>query len=364
MDRSMWLRVCATVALPLALGGITPVHAETADDDAFSLKLSKALRERSFMRAGAIYVSTKTTSGDAYDVTGPVVRRGDLVNAAPTSGLGGSIRSDMVTAGNALDFEMANLGLTGIGAPAGVRARADDSIATLGLSVGHWLSDEYTWLVEAYVMAAPLKSKIYGDGVNALGDPNGINGKHIMDTKLLPPTVLVGRYWGDRTAKFRPYTGVMAMYAIFYDSKIRQTLNNYMAGGSPGDSTVSLKNTFGFGPSIGFKYELDDSWHLSVNVGSVKLKTQATLTTHNTMITGSSPILNDYPLAIRNAIQTAQNMDSGVNSAFYLARGGAVATFMKGLATSRGAENLGTYVRKQDTTLTGTVMMLSVGRSF
>ena len=372
MNRSVWLRVCTTVALPFIVGAAAPVHAETLDEDAsFSLKLSKALRERTFMRAGVIYVNVKTSSGDAYDVTGPVIRKEDLVNAAPNSGLPGAIvgnspKAHMVTAGQNLDMAMDRLGITEMGTPAGVRARSADAIGTAGISIGHWLTDDFTWLLEAYVLAAPIKSKIYGDGVNGTGGASYINGKHILDTKLLPPTVMFGRYWGDKDAKFRPYTGVMAMYAIFFDSKVTQTLNNYMGGASPGDSTVSLKNAFGIGPAIGFKYDINDSWHVSLNVGSTKLKTQATLTTRNTTITSNSPILKDYQYDIVSTIETtASGFDNNPTfSTYYRNAGGAVTAFMKGLATARGSDNLGTYVRKQETALTSTLMMLSVGRSF
>ncbi|HIV69290.1 MAG TPA: hypothetical protein H9903_00020 [Candidatus Aquabacterium excrementipullorum] len=367
MNRSVWLRTGATVALPLAmvLSGVS-VRAEAVDEDAsFSLKLSHALRERTFMRAGVIYANVKTTSGEAYDVTGPVIKKGDL-QAASSYAEFPIIGDHMSLSGDRLDEALDKVGWTGLGAPSGVRARSQSDIGTLALSVGYYLTDDFTWMLETYVLAAPLKSKIYGDGINATGKANYINGKHILDTKLLPPTVLLGRYWGDKDAKFRPYTGVMAMYAIFFDTKATQTLNAYMGGASPGDTSVSVKNAFGLGPSLGFKYQLGDDWHVSLNVGSVKLKTQATLTTRNTTITTDSAVINDYPQPVLDAIAATKNLydNSTVFGDYYRSQGGSVTVFMKGVAASRGSDNLGTYVRKQDTTLTSTLMMLSVGRSF
>lgn len=364
MNRSVWLRKGVALTLPLAMvAGVVSVHAEVVDPEPnFSLRLATALRERTFMRAGVIAVDVKTSSGSAYDVTGPVVNRGDITAAAPVSGLPLTARNNMITAGNALDAAMDQLGISGLGTPEGVKARSDDSLTTAGLSVGYYLSDDFTWLVEAYVLAAPLKSKIYGDGVNATGNANGISGQHILNTKLLPPTVLFGRYWGDKKAKFRPYTGVMAMYAIFFDTEATQTLNSYVGGASPGDTSVSLKNAFGIGPAIGFKYQVNDDWHISMNVGSVKLKTQATLTTRNTTITNESAVLAEYGQPVLDAIEVAR----GFTSNYYTSRGGAVTVFMRGLSTARGLSNgeLGTYVRKQDTSLTSTAFMFSVGRSF
>lgn len=370
MNRSVWLRAGATVAVPMAMVlSSFQVHAETSDDDSFSLKLSKALRERAFMRAGVVYANAKTTSGEAYDVTGPVVRKGDLGAAAPTSGLpgpattSGTVQNNMVFAGTQLDNALTALGMDSLGAPAGVRARAASDLATPTISVGYYLTDDFTWMVEAYVLARPLESKIYGEGMNVNNKPIAINGKHILSTKLLPPVVTLGRYWGDKDAKFRPYAGAMAMYAIFFDTKATQTLNEYMGGGSPGDTSVSIKNAFGIGPALGFKYQFSDDWHVSLNVGSVKLKTQASLVTRNTTITTNSPVINDYPQRIIDAIETTKStFDS---SAYYADRGGSVTVFMKGLATSRGGnDGLGTFVRKQETTLTNTLMMLSVGRTF
>lgn len=369
MNRSVWLRMGVGLALPLAIGVSNPVHADELDADAsLSLKLAKALRERTFMRAGVIALKVKTSSGDTYDVTGPVVKRGELFdatfNTAVRALLPDPVEGEMRVAANALDLAMDSYGLTGLGTPAGIKALSDDRMATAGVSIGYYLTDDFTWMVEAYVLAAPLKSEIYGDGINATGAPNGLSGKHILSTKLLPPTVLVGRYWGDKNAKFRPYTGLMATYAIFFDTKATSTLNQYVGGVTPGDTSVSLKNAFGMGPSLGFKYQFTDDWHVSMNVGSVKLKTQATLTTRQTVITTTSAVLQEYPQEVVDAINTAKALDRPyyTNSG----RTGPVSVFMNALAVSRGNSdgNLGTYVRKQDTTLTSTLLMLSVGRSF
>lgn len=367
MKRSLWLRMGAAMSLPLVMAAGNVVHAESLDPDAsFSLKLSKALRERTFMRAGVISVKIKTNADDTYDVTGPVVSKGEInaatFNPAVIAAVSGGVRGQIRTAGNALDGAMDALDITGIGTPSGIKARADDSIATAGLSIGYYLTDDFTWLVEAYVLAAPLKSKIYGAGVNASGAANGLAGKHIITTKLLPPTVAFGRYWGGKEDKFRPYTGLMAMYAIFFDTEATSQLNDYVGGVSAGDTSISLKNAFGVGPALGFKYQVNDAWHVSMNVGSVKLKTQATITTRSTVITSNSAVLNDYPEEILGAIQTAQSLPG----AYFPNNGGAVTVIMREVARARGNANgnLGTYVRKQDTALTSTIFMLSVGRSF
>lgn len=369
MNHSVWSRWGAT-ALPVAMALFAgSVHAEVEPDASFSLKLATALRERTFMRAGLISVHVKTSSGDTYDVTGPVLREGDLLRArstlfptAPAFGTPGfELYQGLGLAGPVIDSAIRSSGLTGIGTPAGIKARADDNMQTPAISIGYYLTDDFTWLVEAYVLAMPLKSKIYGDGVNSLFEPNGLNGKHILSTKLLPPTVMLGRYWGDKNAKFRPYTGLAATYAIFFDSKAERSLSTYVGG----DTSVSIKNAFGIGPAVGFKYQINDDWHASLNIGSVKLKTQATLTTRNTVIRAGDAVLNDYSPDIRNAIiNTSIPLEGAFPTTFRSE--GAVTVLMRAVSQARGLSdgNLGTYVRKQDTTLTNTLFMFSVGRSF
>lgn len=367
MNRSVWLRwgvAALPAAVALLVGG--GVHAEVVDPEpSFSLKLSKALRERTFMRAGLISVNVKTNSGDAYDVSGPVLLKGDLQRAATQ--LGGSASAELIAglnlAGSVLDDGMTRAGLSGLGTPPGVRIHANENMLTPAISIGYYLDDDFTWVLEAYVLAAPLKSEIYGKGTNYFLQPNGVDGKRLLTTKLLPPTAMLGRYWGDKKSKFRPYTGLMATYAIFFDTKATQDLNSFVGG----ETSVSLKNAFGIGPALGFKYQINEDWHASLNVGSVKLKTQGTLTTRNTVIRTGDAVLNDYPADIVNAINQASALLGAVYpNTFSNSQGGATTVLLRAVADARGNSdgNLGTYVRKQDTTLTNTLFMFSVGRSF
>lgn len=369
MNRSVWLR-WGTSALPVAmalLGG--GVHAEVVDPEpSFSLKLATALRDRTFMRAGLISVNVKTSSGDARDVTGPVLRRGDLGAARAALIAAGNTNSDLLNGllfgGRVLDEAGLDLAkLSALGTPPGVRVRADDNMMTPAISIGYWLDDDFSWVIEAYVLAAPLKSDIYGKGTNYRLQPNGVNGKKLITTKLLPPTVMLGRYWGDKGAKFRPYTGVMGTYAIFFDTKATKDLNTYVGG----ETSVSLKNAFGIGPALGFKYQFNEDWHASFNIGSVKLKTQGTLTTRNTVIRTGDAVLQDYPAEVVNAIDQASTLLGGTwPGTFGQAQGGATTVLLRAVSQARGLSdgNLGTYVRKADSTLTNTLFMFSVGRSF
>lgn len=409
-----FIRTQTALALALALG---PLVSAQAADDGLALKIATSVKDRVFVRAGAIHVKVKTKSGETYDVTGPVITKAEI-QALGASGafyirdglIAQGIASAQATTINnglkqaagipALLTTMTTAGITALGTPPGITAEAQERVNTAGISLGAYLSDDYTWVVEAYVLAAPIKTSVTAKGQGTVRNdqeslqqylqPFGLNGQKILSTKLLPPTVMLGRYWGAKDSKFRLYTGVAAMYAMFYDTKATEALNSYVGGSNPGDTTVSLKNTFGFGPMLGFKYQFSDDWHLSLNVGSVKLKTQGTLTTRNTFITQNSGAIQDYghqgfqydsngnllqddggdlipnvsDTILAGQQQLVDNNSNAAVRAAYAKVGGVTGAVSAGIAKLRGQTNLGTYVRRADTTLNTTMFMLSVGRSF
>jgi len=413
MNRSNWARVSLIAAFISAMGHQGMVQAA---DDTLGLKMASSVKDRVFVRAGAIHVKVKTKSGETYDVTGPVITKDELTRLAATDAfyirdaliergidapIAGTINTGLRNPSAGIPLvtsAMTAQGIDALGTPSGITAVAQERVGTAGISLGAYLSDDYTWVVEAYVLAAPVKTSVTAQGpsrvrVDNTADepaqyarPFGLQGQKILSTKMLPPIVMFGRYWGDKDAKFRLYTGVAAMYAMFYDTKATEALNRYVGGSNPGDTTVSLKNTFGFGPMLGVKYQFSDAWHLSMNVGNVKLRTQGTLTTRNTFLTKDSGAWQDFGLSgfqydgdgnllppedvltISDAIQTGQGAlaESGpqVRQDAYAAAGGVVGVVSAGVAKLRGQANLGTYVRKADTELNATMFMLSVGRSF
>ncbi len=103
---------------------------------------------------------------------------------------------------------------------------------------------------------------------------------------------------------------------------------------------------------------MGDSWHVNLSVGQVKIKTTATLTTHNTMFRSGDAVLKDYPKALVSAINAGERGWQGNDAGFV--------TNLTALAAERGVTpgSLGTYVRKLDETLTSTVITLSIGTSF
>ncbi|MEK8087028.1 OmpW family outer membrane protein [Aquabacterium sp. A3] len=404
MKNINWSGAMRSLALVAAAACAVPSAVASDRLDGLFSKIEPSLRERAFMRLNYVHANVKTTSGDAYDVTGPVVGANDILNylssnattpytsmfntgvgpvgARTDSGVtvpatfynfaSGALTGDFgffQSPDNALalDAESQNCPqlLNGLGTPCGVKARSDASIGTPAISVGYFLDAQKAWVLEAFLLAAPLKASVYGEGRGSL------NGKEIINLKLLPPTVMLGHYFGNEKSRIRPFVGLGASYAIFFDVRATPTLNSYQGG----DTTVSIKNSFGVGPFFGVMGQLDEDWHISLNVGKLRYKTEATLITRETRITSESAVTSDYGPAIDIAIDSLNSLGSrpefaGANPPDGYVPGQPVqplTALMCDLAKAKYGNNNcshGTFVRKQSTRLDNTLFMLSVGRRF
>lgn len=374
------------------VGAVSPAMAQ--EPPRLFANLQPAYKERVFWRLNAVYANTKTTSGDAYDVTGNVVDIATLramLAAMPAGSSSGTtdqriqfrLRDQYRRAIDALDPPDggSETGIraddptgTGLGTPKGIKARAGNG-ATVALSVGVFLDEKKQWAAEALLLGLPMDVSVYGDGVTQRGTPNGLSGKEIIKTKLLPPTAILGRYFGDQNSAFRPYAGVGAMYAVFFDTKPTAELNAYQGGQSLSDTSVSIKNAFGVGPFLGIEAKFGDGWQARFNIGHVRLKTEATLITKNTVITSTSAVTKDYGPNVTTAIEVGDGFDSTTVGGAPLYPNGFTTRLMSDYANYKatgavpgpgvsGTATLGTFVRKQKTTLDNTIMMLSVGREF
>jgi len=337
------------------------------------------VRDRLFMRLGYTSVFTKTKSDEARDITGDVVSSAELKNAIKECAVSGN-SSDRTFCNEfagplffGLDsFALADpnaqpdadsffgiTGLSGIGTPKGIKAKAQRNVGTPTVSIGYWIDDDHKWLVEGFVLAAPLKIKIYGDGVRADGvTPNGVNGKHLATTKLLPPLVIASYNFGSKTDRIRPYIGLGVMYAVFFDGKPTEFFNDYQGG----KTTLTTKNTFGAGPFAGIQTAIDDNWHVNLSLGRVNLRTTSRLVTSNTNITSQSAVLQDISATgTGDASNFPSLVELGEGST---PEGGFTTRLMDIVKAQRGSNSLGTYVREQKMKITNTIVTLSVGRSF
>jgi outer membrane protein len=382
--------VVAAVAAVLTAMPATQAYAQTSST-IFPDGWDKSIRERMFMRLGYVKGFVRTHSSDAYDVTGPVVPISYFQSADPNDpygasplqlwgearssgssgcsappvsayddcdsggsyGLGSSITSALHTAG--MD--------AGLGTPKGIKSKVGD-VGTLAVSLGYWLTDDFSWSLEAFVLAAPLTVNAYGSApyvagkkfgtIVIPGHENGLNGKKLITTKMLPPMVILARHFGSPSTLVRPYVGVGAMYAVMFDTKVEKALSDYVGG----ETTAHINNAFGVGPFVGLTTKLSDKYGINLSVGQVKLRTSATMTTRNTNITYDSAVLQDYPATIQGLIKKGDD-------SFYGPLPGKLTEAVLAYVTEQnGGVNQGTFVRKQDQVLTNTIVNLSVGMSF
>ncbi len=385
-----------------------PAAAGPSIEDSLALSMSKGLRDRMFWNLSVVSTKTKTKSEQPRDMTPEIVSiqalsdmRADLVSKLPAGTVltGSSVPSSLTTDQDKINwikqryygtweqFSIAGTPLLDaalqedygfapgegyLTTPQGIRAKSGNPSETAALSVGFYLNDDQNWAVEALVLGAPLRASVYGAGTNDRGEPNQLVGKEIIRTKMLPPIAKFGYYFGNRDWVVRPYVGVAAMYAIFFDTKTTSYFDEYQGG----KTSISLKNAFGVGPFIGLQSDVAKSgWNVGLSVGKIKIKTEATLVTRGTMFGTGSLALQDYKQVTLDAINNGEELVLPQAQATE-GRAGVVAfpngfttELVKDLAAFKQAKQggdgtLGTFVRKQRSTLDNTILMLSVGKSF
>lgn len=424
--------------LGLLAAGISaiPTAAVAQFESAPSLKLEPA--RRFYARFGYTYISPNDKSEETRDLGGPVVRAnetrrvgggftgtGELelyksdaarcilgiqtAGACPTAasinnnreirfGTGVLSTADrtlqQLLQGIADDAATSGVDAAGLGVPSGVLNDAKGS-GSPTVSVGMFLDEEKKWAAETFVLALPFKNSVYGKGrigsiVEGLpgsdGGPTDL-GK-VVETNILPATVLLHRFFGDKDAKVRFSVGVGLSYAIFFDSQATESLERWAGG----PTKVKIKNAFGGGLFVGGQYALNDRWHISALVGYEKLQTRALLTTDtrpdmlaDSLVSAQSGA--DIGPSTLSAVQLGSAL--GINSTNpgsfttngYIYNGvtqdgvnvlpvTATKAMLRNLARARQAEygtaegSLGEYTREIKTKLDPWVFNISVGYSF
>jgi outer membrane protein len=315
-------RWTAVIALLAALG----VHAQSrtppigaaealprAGGDPPSLLGRLEPKRRWFVRIGAAGLKLNDASTEVRDLDGPVLHSSDhpiLPLLAP--------------------------GVDAFGTPDGVSVDVRNSVSLFG-SIGKFLDDH--WAIEGLVLALPFKHDIHGAGTIArLGK--------VATVKQLPPTLILHYYFNDFDAKFRPSIGIGLNYTKFFEAKATPALEAYTGG----RTRIKMKPSWGLGLFAGAQYRINERLHVKLTVGYVRVRTTATMTTTDTMLSGTSPVLSDYPYPV-SQIPTdpvaREAMDNLIDQ----------------VATERGG-SLGTFKREIRSKLDPYVVLLSVGYSF
>ncbi|MEI8171367.1 MAG: OmpW family outer membrane protein [Rhodoferax sp.] len=137
-------------------------------------------------------------------------------------------------------------------------------------------------------VALPFTHKISGAG-SMQGSGN------IGEVQALPITVFLQYRFLEANAKFRPYVGLGATYAYFFNpqgsGRLTATTN---PGGTPTTFTVDSK--FILTPQIGATLTLSDKWFLDVFYSQSKLSTTTHLSSGQTMDANLDPVA--YGIAV------------------------------------------------------------------
>lgn len=380
----------------LMFGGAS--HAQALDDGSSPtyLKLDNASSRNYFVRFGYTYFKPNSKSSLARDVTGPAIARGEaqdlVMQNKITTGTSAAAKTCHTTGptdyswtdsagslnatcnfwgtklASVLDDGLDADGQLGMGIPPILKSSAAGA-GLFTIQAGMFLDEDHAWAVEPYVFGIPPENKVYGAGNNSLA------GKVVLTSQQLPLTVIVNRYFGDKNATIRGSLGLAATYAVFFNARSTQALDDY----SGGQTDIKINNAFGYGPFAGLQYKLADHWHLNAQVGYVKLKTSATLTTKNTQLTTDGKtlgaVVQDFTKLANDPSSTYYETAKALCSAvcdvtdgvytFNPALSGTASTarFLAAIQRANGG-NLGTYARRQDVNLDPYVFSVSVGYEF
>ncbi|MGS0892619.1 OmpW/AlkL family protein [Burkholderia stagnalis] len=176
----------------------------------------------------------------------------------------------------------------------GLRTNSAD---TVGLTVSHFLTDH---IAVTSVAGVPPVFKVSGQGTIKPPGPAGALGTQniglaavnpiVKSVRQWSPAVLLQYYFGQATAKFRPFLGIGVSYNWFSDLQlntnfIKQTQDNLGAvlaagAGKPGTTSVEAKASSSWQPvfNAGLQYNMTEHFGLIASVTYIPLKTTSTVT--------------------------------------------------------------------------------------
>jgi outer membrane protein len=140
-----------------------------------------------------------------------------------------------------------------------------DNNAQLGLNVLYMYSNN---IALELLAATPFKHDI---AVYGLGQ-YGFTTTDLGSTKHLPPTISAVYFFGDSSAKLRPYVGAGLNYTTFFSEKLSQQARTELAA-----ARLKLDDSFGLALQAGFDFKLDNNWLLNASVRRIDIKTDASM---------------------------------------------------------------------------------------
>ena len=116
--------------------------------------------------------------------------------------------------------------------------------------------------------------------INGAGALAGV-GK-LVDTKVMPITLIAQYRFMDAKASFRPYIGAGVSYLKFYDTNGTGVLTGLTNPGGPATG-ASFKSKLAPTVQLGGIINLNEKWYVDLAYSKTFIKTRATLTTGQTL---------------------------------------------------------------------------------
>ncbi len=348
------LRHLALLATLTCLGAGT-TRAETIEEAlaGISLKPTRTL----YWRAGYTTLKPNNHNKDVKEVGPRVVQYGDEF----TPGLDPQYAQALKLLSNGIraDHPDAYAG-QGLGIPDGLSVKARRT-SGFTVTMGHYLSDDHKWAVEAYVLGQPFQIAAYGTGRIGGQGSDGVDLGRVITTKALGPIAYLKYTAGHADAWLRPSIGVGGYYIAFFDTRASRTLEDY----SGGDTRVRIKNAYGPASFIGADLKMPEGWTLNATLGYLWLKTEATSTTQT----------DPAKIAVSPALtQSAKDLGPNTLTAIQIINGttfnttNLIPAITAQLASARTppgqAPTLGSYTRSIVTQLNPWLLTVSIGRDF
>ena len=124
-------------------------------------------------------------------------------------------------------------------------------------------------------LALPFTHKLIGAGALA-------GAGQIGEVQALPLTVFFQYRFMEADSQFRPYVGIGATYAYFFNEKGGAALTAMTNPGGPA-TTIKVDSKFTITPQIGLTYAINDKLFVDVFYSKTMLKTRNTFSTGQTL---------------------------------------------------------------------------------
>ena len=120
-------------------------------------------------------------------------------------------------------------------------------------------------------ISVPFRHNLFGDGaLKSLGK--------VGEVKALPATVFLQYRFGEANAMVRPYIGIGATYAYFFDAQGSAALTGITNPGGPA-TKISVESKSVITPQIGMTVAINKAWFLDAFYSKSALSTTTTLST-------------------------------------------------------------------------------------